>query len=352
MKRSTQLLVILSFLAIITACTAAPPTQNPEPTATEAAMGSDAFEINQKLGHGINLGNALEAPSEGEWGVVLEKEYFDLIADLGFDAVRIPIRWSTHAMDEAPYTIDAEFFERVDWAVENALSHDLAVVINFHHYEEIFEDPAEHEERFLAMWAQVAEHYQDSPNELVFEILNEPHANLTSDLWNGLLPKALAVIRENNPDRVVIIGPGEWNNVYQLSNLALPEDDRNIIVTFHYYSPFEFTHQGAEWNEGADAWLGTTWEETDEQKAEINQDFDMAAEWAEQNDRPIFVGEFGAYSKADMESRAHWTNYVARSAEARGFSWSYWEFCSGFGIYNPRPKTWNEPLVEALLPKD
>lgn len=348
----TRLIFILALVAVISACDpgTASPTQTPEPTATKIPMVSNAFEVNQQLGRGINLGNALEAPSEGEWGVTLQEEYFDLIAELGFDSVRIPIRWSTHAEESTPYTIDARFFERVDWAIENALARDLAVVINFHHYEEIFEDPQGHEERFLEMWAQVSKRYQDYPRELVFEILNEPHANLTSIQWNDLLLRAMTVIRESNPDRVVIIGPGEWNNLYQLSNLTLPENDRNIIVTFHYYSPFEFTHQGAEWNEGADAWLGTTWEASDSQQQEVNHDFDIAAGWAKEHDRPIYIGEFGAYSKANMESRAIWTNYVSRSAEARGFSWSYWEFCSGFGIYNPQAKTWNEPLVEALLP--
>ena len=108
-------------------------------------MASDAFEINRKLGRGVNLGNALEGTSEGAWGVVLQEEYFELIANQDFDSVRIPIRWSAYADQTTPYTIDPKFFERVDWAVENALARDLAVVINFHHYEEIFIDPTGHD---------------------------------------------------------------------------------------------------------------------------------------------------------------------------------------------------------------
>ena len=64
------------------------------------------------------------------------------------------------------------------------------------------------------------------------------------------------------------------------------------------------------------------------------------------------MGEFGAYSKADMVSRASWTEFVARTADEYGFSWGYWEFCAGFGIYNPNEETWNESLVQALLPND
>ncbi len=68
-----------------------------------------AAEINERLGRGINLGNALEAPAIGGWGVVLEEEYFRLIKEKGFSSVRIPIRWSAHAQANPPYTIDEDF---------------------------------------------------------------------------------------------------------------------------------------------------------------------------------------------------------------------------------------------------
>ena len=77
----------------------------------------------------------------------------------------------------------------------------------------------------------------------------------------------------------------------------------------------------------------------------------IAAKWGEANNRPIYMGEFGAYSKADMESRALWTNSVARTAEDFHFSWGYWEFCAGFGIYNQGTKTWIDPLLTALIPE-
>ena len=67
--------------------------------------------------------------------MVLRQEYFEWISEAGFDTVRVPIRWSNHAMTEPPYTVDQAFFERVDWVIENALKYDLNVVINMHHYE-------------------------------------------------------------------------------------------------------------------------------------------------------------------------------------------------------------------------
>ncbi|MBN1411035.1 MAG: hypothetical protein JW969_09325 [Spirochaetales bacterium] len=64
------------------------------------------------------------------------------------------------------------------------------------------------------------------------------------------------------------------------------------------------------------------------------------------------MGEFGAYSKADPESRVRWTAFLAREAEARGIFWTYWEFCSGFGVYNSGTGKWRKELLDALVPPD
>jgi endoglucanase len=122
-------------------------------------------------------------------------------------------------------------------------------------------------------------------------------------------------------------------------------------VAVHYYNPFQFTHQGAEWVPGSDAWLGTRWSATPAQLQAIQREFSEAAAWSAANNRPLNIGEFGAYSKADMASRALWTEYVARIAESNGMSWHYWEFIAGFGVYNGTTNDWNYPLLYALIPK-
>ncbi len=311
----------------------------------------DPFEQNKHLGRGINLGNALDAPNEGEWGVTLKEEYFKTIKEAGFDSVRIPIRWSNHALKEAPYTIDTAFFERVDWAINNAIKNDLYVMLNMHHYLELMKDPANHQERFYALWEQIAEHYKDYPDSVLFELLNEPANKLYPPLWDELLKKSLAVVRKSNPDRTVVIGPAESNTINLLRKLNIPEEDRNIIVTVHYYEPSRFTHQGASWISGnTKSWLGTKWMGTVKEKRAITKVFDRAADWAKKQNRPINLGEFGAYEKADMDSRARWTAFVAKSAVKRGFSFHYWEFCSGFGAYDQQANKWKEPLLKALIP--
>src|SRR5262249_12475238 len=144
-------------------------------------------------------------------------------------------------------------------------------------------------------------------------------------------------------------GPAPWNGIWALDKLQLPRDDRNLIVTVHFYDPFEFTHQGAPWAKGADKWKGRQWLGTESEQAAIGKSLEKAATWGKAHDRPIFPGEFGAYQQADMDSRARWTRFVAREAEKFGMSWAYWEFCAGFGAYDPMAEAWREPLRDALV---
>ena len=316
--------------------------------ADDSSPATTIAALNQKLGRGMNLGNALDASHEGEWGVTLQAEYFQKIKEAGFQSVRIPIRWSAHTSAGPPWTIDPKFLERVDWAVKQALDRKLTAIINVHHFDELYAEPEKFTPQFLALWGRIAEHYRNQGEGLYFEPLNEPHDPLTAEKWNKLFAESLAIIRKSNPTRAVIVGPGLWNNIEQLEKLKLP-DDRRLIVTFHYYNPFEFTHQGAEWAAGSQQWLGKTWRATPEELAALRKDFSKAAEWGKKNNRPIFLGEFGSYQKADPQSRLAWTRAVAREAEKLDMSWSYWEFCAGFGAYDPITHQWREGLRNALV---
>jgi endoglucanase len=316
--------------------------KDPKPTA-------DIHAANKKLGRGINLGNALEAPKEGDWGVTLKDGYFKVIKDAGFHTVRLPVRWSAHAKTEAPYSLDAKFAERVDWSIDQALKNKLNIIVNVHHFGEMDAQPDKHLLRLVALWEQIAARYKNRPATVYFELFNEPHDKLTEAKWNSVFPQILAVVRKTNPTRPVLIGPGQWNAVRALDKLELPKEDRNLILTVHCYDPFDFTHQGTPWVKGADKWKGRKWTGTDAEQAALRKTLDKAAAWAKAQDRPVFLGEFGAYQEAEMESRVRWTRFMVQEAERRGFSWAYWEFCSGFGAYDPKAETWRSTLKSALV---
>ncbi len=321
-------------------------------TTCSSLYAGDAIAVNQKLGRGINLGNALDAPNEGEWGVKLEESYFKTIKDAGFNSVRIPVRWSAHAGKDAPYTIEPAFMSRVEWAVDQALKNDLAVILNLHHYKEIHDEPDHHTDRLIGLWEQIAPKFKDKTGTIVFEPLNQPDEKIDAAKWNTMLRQLTKSIRKTNPDRTLMFGPVDSNNLKELPGLDLPKDEKNIIVTVHYYKPKEFTMQGASWMEGSEAWKGTKWPASDEQTKTMQKDFATIAEWGKKHDRPMNVGEFGAFEQADMESRVKWTKSIVDLATKNQMSFNYWEFCSTFGAYDPAAKNWRDSIKNALQKKD
>ncbi len=305
----------------------------------------DAFAQVARMGRGVNI-----LGYDPIWGdraqARFQERHFEVIRRGGFQTVRINLHGLQHVDGDR---VEPAWLETLDWAVEYALAAGLMVVLDLHNFTDFAKDPVGLSPKFLAFWRQVAPRFRDAPSELIFEILNEPNGLLTPALWNEYLAEALGVIRETNPRRTVIIGPGFWNKIEHLDELELPADDRNIIVAVHYYEPYTFTHQGAPWNEQWADLSGVTWG-TAEEKRRIAEDFARARKWSEKHRRPIFLGEFGAYGVGDMDSRARYTAHVARMAEAMGWAWAYWQFDSDFVVYDVERDRWVEPIWKALVP--
>jgi endoglucanase len=369
--------VTLGIVLLAAACVvAAEPnatSTKPDPASPKDSAEASAFKMNKMLGRGVNIGNALEAPTEGAWGVVIKEEYFDIIKQAGFNSIRLPACWTAHALTEKPYTINPDFFKRVDEVVGYAISRKMPIIVNMHNYRELYTAPLPQKERFMAIWKQIAEHYKDFSDLLLFEIYNEPDDALTPQLWNQWLKEAIDIIRQTNPNRIIVIDAANDSWIMYLKLLELPENDRNLIVTVHHYFPHALTHQGANWitrakadqalidmkvvnqnpaSDGGDYnnWPGTKWTGTPEEKKLMTDIFDFGAAWGKEHNRPINLGEFGVYEKADMDSRIAWTRFICDTAVERGMSIHYWEFCAVFGLYDPQKKEWRKPLLDALVP--
>ncbi len=313
-------------------------------------VGSSFTLLGQNLGRGINLGNMFEAPSEAAWGNPFKEAYIGQIADLGFQHIRVPIRWDVaeRAQLTAPYTLNPQFLARIKSVVDLAISKHLDVIINMHHHEELFTNPTAAKARFISQWQQIASYFKSYDKHLFFEVLNEPHDALTPPLWDAYFAEALAEIRKTNPYRKVLLGTASYGGTDGVRDLN-PPNDPNLILSVHYYSPFNFTHQGADWAGNKDKYIGTKWEDLSWERNQVMADFDYAIKWAKQKNMPLHVGEFGSYELADIDSRARWTTFIARWLESQGASWAYWEYSAGFGIYNPLTNTYKTPLVDALL---
>lgn len=324
--------------------------------APECAEVSPATcDLHRALGRGINFGNMLDAPREGDWGVRLDPKYIDLVAEK-FNTARVPVRWTNHASPDAEARIDPVFLARVTTAIDAMLAKGLYVIVNAHHYNQIFGDalhpneapvpPEVVEARLFSIWAQLAEHFKGRSNKLMFELLNEPHGKLGADAWNDMASRLLGVVRKTNPDRTVLIGPVNWNGVRGLPSFKPPRD-RHLIVAIHNYDPFFFTHQGITFLPARPP-AGVKCCDA-AQAAEVGAALRKAKEWSDANGYPVHIGEFGTFKAADMTSRATYTRMFRQEAERLGLPWTYWELAGDFGIYNPKTGLWIAPLLEALL---
>ena len=279
-----------------------------------------------------------------------QERHFAEIRRGGFDFVRVNLFAFKHM--DAQNRIDPKWLERLDWVVREASEAGLGVILDEHDFTACAENVPACRVKLPAFWRQVAPRYRNAPASVAFELLNEPHEAL-NPVWNDFFPELLAIVRETNPTRTVVIGPVRWNNFNELPNLRLPEGDRNILVTFHYYEPFRFTHQGASWAGDVKNVSGVTWG-SESDRAQIQADFAKVAEWARGNDRPILLGEFGAYDKSGTPSamRAAYAAAVAREAERNGFGWAYWQFDSDFIVWDMGRDAWVGPIKEALIPAE
>lgn len=321
--------------------------------AQKQAGNTKAFDRNRNIGRGINFGNALEAPNEGEWGLVIKESYIQAVADAGFNSVRLPICWSAHMSTSAPYTINAAFLQRVDEVMNWCLARNLAVIITIHHFDNLYNYPdnAVYKGMLFSIWHQLSDHYRTVDHErLFFEVLNEPEVNLTADKWNVIMPQLIDSIRAKDSDRTLIIDGPDYAYHGSLIYLKIPISEQNVIVSTRYYLPYEFAQQGAWWSNWIDLnqFLGTTWSGTAAEKNAVQSDITVITNWATQNNRPITIGEYGSIMFADNQSRLTWTNYVRTQFENKGFSWSYFDFGVVFKAYSIAENKWLTGFVQAL----
>jgi endoglucanase len=311
---------------------------------TPAHAATDSLPV----GRCVNMGNHLEAPTEGAWGGrKIADDDFQIIAKAGFNTIRLPVRWSTHADSTPPYAIDPDYMERVKHVVGNARAAGLNIILNSHHFEEIHSDPSDANIAKLAgMWRQIAAAFADQPNEtLWFEIENEPHEKFNdSNLLKVLVP-ALNEIRKSNPTRPVIIGGEFWSGIDSLKTLKLP-DDPNIVPTFHYYEPFDFTHQGATWVDPVPPTGRVYGTAADQQR--LKNDVQKVRDYIARTGKTPFMGEFGANGPIPLDDRVKYQSAVRVGFDEIGIGMCAWGFTNTFPLYDSAKKQWVPGMLSAM----
>ena len=343
---------------------------------------SAAVQQLQQFRRGVNIGNYLESPPGDNWGATYDTSDFAAIRREGFDHVRIPAAWHYYTGAAPDFSINSEFTARVDYLITNALAHGLAVIINLHHFEEFMNAPEEQLEQFTAIWRQLGKHYAAFPDRLAFELLNEPTGQAQGAILNRAFAAALAAVRETNPQRLVLIGPANYNDPYELRHLIVPADS-NLAVTVHNYRPHLFTHQGAAWTAPQTDTIGLTYPGPPRnplQPAPTTAAFEyippwfnaynrentaanpvsrrafmpameLARAWSDYTGIPVRLGEFGCIRTIASDSRMRYYSDVRIQAEKLGMGWTIWDWRAWFRYWNPATQQPEPGMRQALFPE-
>ena len=339
------------------------------------AAEQDGFAIRR----GVNVSHWLS--QSGRRGQE-RREFFrekdvEYIASLGYDHIRLPVD-EEQLWDEAGDK-EAEAFALLHKGIGWAKEYDLRVVVDLHilrshHFnaqeKPLWTDPKA-QEKFLSLWRDLSAELRQYPVDLVaYELMNEPVAD-DPEAWNRLVARVVAVIRENEPDRKIVIGSNRWQSVPTFDELRIPKGDRNIILSFHFYIPMLITHYQAGWTsvgrykgpvdypgrlvapdeiETLDEGVARTVRNNNGvyNRERLEELLAKPLKKAEQLDLPLYCGEWGAYSRAPEGPRMRWYRDVRANLEKHGIAWANWDYKGGFGIVG-RDGEPNEDLIEALL---
>ena len=301
------------------------------------------------IGPCINLGNTLEVGRANRLGDgAITAADFQRIRAAGFDTVRIPARFDDRSLAKPPYTIEPAWLDQVQKTVDQALHEGLKVILDSHHFAPIHTDPLAAQPWHTAVWAQIAPRFKDYPTDrLWFELENEPHDKFDDSNLRAVLDPALAAVRKSNPTRPVIIGGQKWSGIDSLATLTLP-DDPNVYPTFHYYDPFDFTHQGASWVAPNIPPVGRQYG-TQADARLLETDVAKIKAYAARTDLMPFMGESGAYeAHIPLAQRVAYTRAVHDAFVPAGIPVCQWAYANTFPFYDRKAGQWLPGMRGAL----
>ena len=312
---------------------------------------STSFEIVEEMGRGINLGNVLSAPIEGNWAFSVYEEYFDQVKDEGFSNVRIPVDFFGGTFLNADYTVNGSertlsalsncddnscfselagtqnqydgspddyyvnplYLDRLQQIVDWSMSKGLVTIIDFHGAKlkenflytfdqsdingvNYYSDPTSAKRiadlnKFKAIWRDIAERFKDYPETLLFEVFNEPYFWLTANEISTISSEIINIVRSsgsNNESRKIIITGGDTNSWEVI--FQIPNDLINSdpnLIATFHY------YQPMSFTSSMQEY-NNNFNLSQNAKNQITQRFSQINSWSTTNNIPVYLGEFGA----------------------------------------------------------
>lgn len=314
----------------------------------------DSAALARQMAPGWNLGNAMEAiGGETAWGNArTSRALIQAVKAAGFQSIRIPLAWRQYA--DAQDRISPDWLARVSEVVGWAREAGLVVMINIHWDGGWMQPTARHQDevnrRLARYWTQIAEHFKDHDEGLLFAGTNEvmvegdygrpkPENVQAQNSFNQTFVRTVRASGGHNPRRHLIVQGFNTNIDHTVEFAVLPSDPTpgRLMMEVHYYDPYEFTlnNEGKvwQWGRGAtDAQATASWGG----EAHVDRQFDkMKARFVDRG-VPVILGEYGAVARPSQPGaaryRADWNAYVTRAAHRRGMVPVYWDN----GVFNQR----------------
>lgn len=328
---------------------------------------------------GVNLTGWFQVNSPGQIQFTRYTKH-DLadIKSLGCDVIRLPINLHSMTSGSPSYTLDPLFITFLDSVVTWSEQLDMYLILDNHSFDPIASTSPDIDDILIPVWTQMAQHYKNRSDYIIYEILNEPHG-IAAATWGIIQGQVINAIRSADTKHTIMVGGVNYNTYTELQNIPVYSDP-NLIYTFHFYDPFMFTHQGASWNSPSmeplagvpfpynasempacpDVLKGT-WVESslnnyinDGTVAHVKSLIDIAVAFRNARNVKIFCGELGVYiPNSDPADRVYWYSIVRQYLEEKGISWTTWDYQGGFGLFNKGSNQLfdhdlNIPLIEAL----
>jgi len=329
---------------------------------------------------GVNISHWLsQSQRRGEervaWFTQSDVEY---LAVLGYDHLRIPIDEEQMFDEQGGKEIEA--FTLLHNGIQWCLDNNLRVIVDLHilrsHHFNVEEKPlwtdVAAQQHFIDLWVTLSEELRQYPtNKVAYELLNEAVA-ADPDLWNDLFFRVYSAVRENEPARVIVLGSNRWQSTDTFDVLRVPENDPNIILSFHFYTPMVLTHYRASWTEvgeytGPVGYPGQIIEEENlaglpedlaDELSRHNGYFDLdrlelylakPLAKARETGLPLYCGEWGCLPTIAENDRLQWYSDVRTMLEKHNIAWAHWDYKGGFGIYDTQTEQPVTALINVLL---
>jgi endoglucanase len=281
------------------------------------------------------------------------------IKSLGCDVIRLPINMHMMTAGAPSYTLDPLYFQFLDSAVTWCEQLKIYVILDNHSFDPSGSTTPGIEDVLTKVWQQMATHYRNRSEYVLYEILNEPYG-MTTAVWGAIQGRIISVIRAFDTKHTLVVGGSSYNTYTELKNLPVYSDN-NLLYTFHFYDPFVFTHQGATWPSpslgplsgvpfpydaakmpACPSSLVGTWIQSglnsypsQGNAAYMKQLIDNAISFRTSRHANIFCGEFGVYNLNSANAdRCAWYSVVRKYLNDNNVPWTIWDYKGGFGIFN------------------